>query len=208
MKIKIISKCFLTTCACLILVGCATNPYIKKPNALFDFRLYGYADTKIQDDIYQVTYTGGTQEMAQDMAMLRAADVTLMNGYKFFTIQDNANSNQTYSSYTPPMTQNYKGHTYLIGGYSTTNELPVVTKTIQCYKTSPVGAKTAVLDAEKAQVNIKQKYHIPDDKDVSDSANRPLQAKGAVSSVDSSNKMSPEDKAAAEHAFDAALNRS
>lgn len=144
----------------IFLSGCATNPYIKKPNKLLDFRMYGFNDTKIQEDVYKVGYTGGTQETAQDMTLLRAADVTLMNGYKYFSVQQQANATQTNSSYTPLMRNEYKGKTYYTGGYTTTTDMPDVSSTIQCYKEKPADAKSTIYEALEVKTNIMAKYKI------------------------------------------------
>ena len=47
----------------------------------------GFYDYKIQEDVFNVGYKGaGNTERAEDFTLLRSAEVTLTNGYKYFVI--------------------------------------------------------------------------------------------------------------------------
>ena len=46
----------------------------------------GYSDTKIEEDRYRVEFRGGNDATARDFALLRAAEVTLANGYDWFQV--------------------------------------------------------------------------------------------------------------------------
>jgi hypothetical protein len=70
----------------VILIGCST-PYQK--NSL----LGGYSDTRLQENVFTVNFRGNAytgRERSSDFALLRCAEVTIENGFKFFTIEDSS----------------------------------------------------------------------------------------------------------------------
>ncbi|WP_031554574.1 CC0125/CC1285 family lipoprotein [Parvularcula oceani] len=67
----------------LLLAACATGPSYgpaDRPGAL------GYSDRPIEADRYRVSYRARNLIEAEDGALRRAADLTLQNGYDWFTI--------------------------------------------------------------------------------------------------------------------------
>jgi len=75
-------KRILATLLLLGLVGCATGYQPKSFTG-------GYTDMKLQDNIYRVTFKGNgysSMERAGDFALLRSAEVTIQNGYKYFIV--------------------------------------------------------------------------------------------------------------------------
>lgn len=192
----------------LFLGGCASNLYVKKTDNPFDLRMYGFYDNKIQDGVYKVGYTGGTQQNAEDLVLLRAADVTLENGYKYFVVQEQANTTKTNTSYTPLMPYTYKGNTYLTGGYTSTSEMPEVSRIIECHHDKPYKTKAVIYDAQQIRNNLRQKYKL--DKEDQKAA-RPAQSttKSTPSAVSSTSVPTPmvtvNDKAEVDRAFGAAL---
>ena len=71
--------------AALVLTGCAVNPVYRKQG----FQTHGYKDTKIQDDIFSITFKGKVNTREKDAtryALLRCAEVTLENGYTYFAV--------------------------------------------------------------------------------------------------------------------------
>jgi hypothetical protein len=51
--------------------------------------LGGYSDTALAPDVYKISFGGNgytTQERATDFAVLRAAELTLSHGYRYFGI--------------------------------------------------------------------------------------------------------------------------
>ena len=47
---------------------------------------YGYKNTQIQQDRFRVSYTGDSVTQARDLVLLRAAEVTLGEGYSHFKV--------------------------------------------------------------------------------------------------------------------------
>lgn len=198
------------------LSGCAQNLYVKKTNNPFDLRLYGFYDNKIQDGVYKVGYTGGSQENAEDLVLLRAADVTLDNGFRFFVIQDLANNQKTLSSYTSLIPYNHNGKTYYAGGYTTTTQMPEVSRIINCFKDKPREASSLVYDAQEVRINLRAKYHLDKEKNLDTrkfSAEKMMLAPEVTGiepdNVTAEKKLSVvvDDKKAVENAFDKALSK-
>jgi hypothetical protein len=73
-------KLVLPATLALILASCAT------PYASSGF-LGGYSDTVLAPDVYRISFQGNgytSKERTQDFAMLRAAELTLSHGYRYF----------------------------------------------------------------------------------------------------------------------------
>lgn len=74
----------LTAAAALSLAACAsTGPSAYGP--AYGSEL-GYSNTKIQSDRFRVSYTGKSANEAKDYALLRAAEITLAEGYTHFKV--------------------------------------------------------------------------------------------------------------------------
>ncbi|HZF20493.1 MAG TPA: hypothetical protein VE008_12405 [Burkholderiales bacterium] len=132
----------------------------------------GYSETQLGENIFQVSFRGNgyTQgERASDFALLRSAEVTTQNGFRYFTVVESA-KDSSLSTYTTPTqsyttgsvygygntaygsatTTTYGGQTYIIRKPSTTN-------TIVCFKDKPETAGL-VFDAEFVKKSLRQKY--------------------------------------------------
>ncbi|MFA6217510.1 MAG: hypothetical protein WDL87_07685 [Candidatus Omnitrophota bacterium] len=135
----------------------------------------GYTDMKLQDDIYKVGFRGNgycRRERADNLALLRCAEVTLNNGYQYFIIIDEKSLTQA-SAYTAPVTANthgtvntygnqaiYSGTTLYSGGQTYIYHKPSTTNTIKCFKDKPENIPVIVYDADQIRNNIKAQYHI------------------------------------------------
>ena len=73
----------LTFATAALLVGCASTPTSYGPAAAGGL---GYGSQKIQNDRFRVSFTGKTPEEAQTLVLLRAAELTLDNGYDHFKV--------------------------------------------------------------------------------------------------------------------------
>ena len=74
----------LTAVAALSLAACAsTGPSAYGPSYGAGA---GFENTKIQSDRFRVSYTGNSANEAKDYALLRAAEITLAEGYTHFKI--------------------------------------------------------------------------------------------------------------------------
>lgn len=79
-------KPLLAATAVLALTACATTPNAFAPAARAGE--YGYADTRIEQDRYRVSFrtNTGSSARANDLALLRAAELTLQSGYDWFIV--------------------------------------------------------------------------------------------------------------------------
>jgi hypothetical protein len=62
---------------------------------------YGYTETALGSDRYRVTFTGNSRtdkETVNDYAMLRAAELTLQNGYNWFHLVNRDTESKSQSS--------------------------------------------------------------------------------------------------------------
>lgn len=131
----------------------------------------GYSDMKIQDDVFNISFSGNTHtstERAGAFTLLRCAEVTLKNGYNYFTILSGG-TNIKQGAYTTPVRSHttgsffgdtYTGHTTYSGGQTFITEKPESNCIIQCFKEKPEDTNIMVLDAKQVRDNIKAKYKI------------------------------------------------
>jgi hypothetical protein len=153
--------------ALALITGCATS---YQPRGLSG----GYSETQLGENIFQVSFHGNgytSRERASDFALLRSADVTIENGFRYFVVVDSGKSS-TNSTYTAPTTSSTSGTVYASGnsayGTATTTTSggqtyritkPGATDTIICYKDKP-DIQGLIFDAEFVVKSLKQKYGI------------------------------------------------
>lgn len=145
---------------CPILQGCATSysPGISR----------GYSEIQLDENLFQVSFNGNgktSEERASDYALLRCAEVCLINKFSFFVIIDSKESS-TESTYTNPtvtegnakVTGNkVKTNTITYGGDTETIRKPTAHNKIICYKDKPDGV---CYNAKIVMKSIKEKYGI------------------------------------------------
>lgn len=80
-------RSFIAAALVLCLAACATA--VGTAYAPADSKGYGYSDTRIEADRYRITFSGDgatPQDVVEDYALLRAADIALSNGYDWFRV--------------------------------------------------------------------------------------------------------------------------
>ncbi|MDA8708051.1 hypothetical protein N9M10_01630 [Hellea sp.] len=80
----------LSAGAALALIACASGPSAYGPS---DGSSTGFENQQIQKDRFFVSYTGRTDAEARDFALLRAAEITLAEGYTHFKVLGGNSSN-------------------------------------------------------------------------------------------------------------------
>ena len=126
-------KKILTVLLCLGLAGCATGYHSKGFTG-------GYSNMKLQDNIFKVTFNGNaysSMERARDFALLRSAEITIENGYKYFVVLE-TNGSVKIASYITP----------------------AANITIECFQDKPAHVKGMIYDAGQIKTNIKKAYNI------------------------------------------------
>jgi hypothetical protein len=149
---------WIVTCCCALLgllVGCAT-PY--KSNGFGG----GYGETQLAPDTFQVYFNGNSStssERARDFALLRAADVTLKQGFTCFAIlnQNNAAAAHSYDSQGLGYTRG-SGNADDASGETVTFYKPQSGLMIHCFRAKPDGVDT--FDAAFLRTSIQEKYHL------------------------------------------------
>ncbi len=132
----------------------------------------GYSETKMQEGVYSIEFKGNSDTSVQrvlDFAYLRAADLTLKNGYKYFTVSNQKTDRTTTSSSVPETTplecigQNCYGNRYTTWR-NFTYQAPFTYLMVECHKELPANASGTVFDASQVKANVQTQYHINPDK--------------------------------------------
>ena len=164
---KTTSKRWLAAIAILsLLTGCAT------PYSSTGF-LGGYSDTVLAPDVYRISFQGNgytSKERTQDFALLRAADLTLSHGYRYFGLINESEGGRGGVINTPGYAYT-TGNAYAIGnavyGSARTTYIPGASipfffpesgLLIRCFHERPAGA--FALDASFVSSSLRAKYQI------------------------------------------------
>lgn len=134
-----------------LLVACAT-PYQRAGKEGGK----GYFDTKLQEGVYKVTFSGNEEtgvDVANDYALLRAAEVCSENGYKSFEIVSQSDDSKQRESSTIGVNGIILAKTS--SKMTVTETLPKITLVVRCSKASDLPFKT-----EELKTNLKAKYKI------------------------------------------------
>jgi hypothetical protein len=76
-------KTIIVLAASALFAGCATGPTSYGPATSGGL---GFGSQKIENDRYQVSFTGKNADEARTLVLLRAAELTLANGYDHFKV--------------------------------------------------------------------------------------------------------------------------
>lgn len=156
----------LITILAVILIGCST-PY-KQSSATG-----GFSETQLDENVYKVRFRGNgytSGEKAEELALLRSADLTMRKGYKYFVLNDSYSDAKITSISTTPVTSYSNGSANAVGntvyGSSTTTSYggqarvhtkPSTTNTIVMFHEKPDGVGL-VYSAEFLCKSLARKY--------------------------------------------------
>lgn len=150
--------------AALALAGCATS--YKRTGFTG-----GFSETRLQENAFIVSFRGNgytSRDRSMDFALLRCAELTLENGFKFFVITDSAQetktvyyntggSSQTYGTVNTIGNTSYGSfNTYNSGSTTIPIHKPRSSYTIFCFREKPEGSMA--FDADFLANSIRQKY--------------------------------------------------
>jgi hypothetical protein len=149
----------------LLLAACATSyrPYSFLGGG-------GWREVQLADNTFKVTfeangYTSDTE--ATDMALLRSADLTLANGFKYFVIGI-ASDDSRMGSFTTPTTTNVNltsygntttGTAQTHGGQTFLFSFPAPSLTFTCFSERP-SLQTTFYDAGLISMSMRKTYGI------------------------------------------------
>jgi hypothetical protein len=155
---------------CLVLInlfGCATS-YQKMGFG------GGFEETQLAPNVWKVHFSGNgytRPNRAEDLTLLRSADLTLQNGFSFFVLASSS-SGKEYSTYTTPTTATtnanvYGGNGYASGTATTTTyggnsfliSKPSTTNTVVMFKSKP-DVNSIVYDASFLCASLGAKYEV------------------------------------------------
>lgn len=152
-----LGRLILAAAICL-LSACATE---YQPRGLTG----GFSETALAPDTYKIVFLGNgftDPDRANDYALLRAADLALLNGYPYFVILDEQNTLRQTTAYMPTTTTISASHgratatTY--GGQPFTINFPHSTEFVKFLKEKPADGEA--FDAAFVQHSLKTKYGI------------------------------------------------
>jgi len=158
---------YFTLSVMLILISSCVTPYASKGF------LGGYSDTALAPDVYKISFGGNgytTQERATDFAVLRAAELTLSHGYRYFGIINQTEGGRSGVINTPGYAITNmnaqrvgnmvygSGYTTYVPGMSIPLFFPESGLMIRCFKERPEGG--FALDGRFISDSIRTKYHI------------------------------------------------
>lgn len=75
----------------LCVAGCATGYHASGLTG-------GYLDKRLRDDVFQIAFQGNgytSKDKAKELVLLRASELTIANGFKYFVILQDASFNQS-----------------------------------------------------------------------------------------------------------------
>lgn len=110
----------------------------------------GYTETRLEEDVFRITVEANgytSMEQAEEMVLLRAAELSLQNGYAAFVVTESRGRTKL-SSYTSPITARTvntgygQSRTTFSGGDTYTSEHPVATATVLMLKEKMKGTGT------------------------------------------------------------------
>lgn len=133
----------------VLLVGCSSQPaYVKSQ---FTSSL---SETQLSENAWRVVFSGGStwsMTNAENHALLRCADITLQNGFKYFVMDSSDSTSKSGTISTPgSSTTTFIGNTaYTSGsnGSSIPYSKPRVSNTIVMYNEKP-DMKGIIFDAD------------------------------------------------------------
>ena len=156
----------------LFLINSCATPY--QPKSFGG----GYSSIQLDKHIFKINFDGNgysNKQRIEDFALLRSAQITLQNNFKYFVIIDKDNST-SYSTYTTPQTTtttgnisgynygygsnyNFTANSYNRGGNTHLISKPSSNNIIACFKEKPK-IKGLIYDAEFISNSIRDQYNL------------------------------------------------
>lgn len=161
------TKALIATPIFILLTACATG-------YTADGLLGGYSDMQLGENLYQVSFRGNgytSSDRAANLALLRAAEITLSNGASHFAIVDGNTSSQQQTHTTPQNSYttgtintygsmgSYNSQTTTYGGQTITISKPK-SKNFILIVDDPENFNGPLLNATTISNSVKEKYGI------------------------------------------------
>ena len=162
-RLKHIAACIVST---LLLGACAT-PYQKQGLT------GGFTETQLSPETYRISFKANTltsADQVQDFTLLRAAELTLENGHRYFVVQESVDQTQRHVTVMPATTYSsgkmkasgdkakYESYTSSSPGYVKEEFSPGLGMVIRTLDSKP--AKGEAYDAVFLVKSLKTKYEL------------------------------------------------
>jgi hypothetical protein len=160
-------RSYICVIAAASLLGCATAYQAQGLSG-------GFTETQLAENVWRVSFQGNgytRRDRAEDLALLRSAELTLQSGYTHFGLADSRTNNDV-SAFTTPATYRTTGSATVSGnniyGSSTTRQIggdtmfinkPSTTNTVVMFKGAPEQRGT-VFDAQFICRSLGAKYEV------------------------------------------------
>jgi hypothetical protein len=141
----------------ILLMGCGVSSFERQGYHEDDFLGFGYTENRLEENLYVVECklpTNSTLERAKDYSMLRAAEITLREGYLYFTkVHDDFNKDSQFqgdgvlSLYGIANSSVYPSNALLI---------------VRLHKVETKGKRKEIFDAELITEILRAKYQLKD----------------------------------------------
>jgi hypothetical protein len=143
------------------------------------FQGEGYNETQVDENVFRVSFHGNgatPADYAEDMTLLRSAEVSKQHGFDFFVIitgVSRSDGTETVGSSYASTKQTSKNSASAFGiGSSFSSNKPSTTNTIVCFKSKPDNFGGLVYSADFLIKSMSAKYVIPREEDRSVEAMR------------------------------------
>lgn len=143
----------------LVLTSCnSTRSYQRAQSA----SSYGFHDKRISSNMFKITYNGtafGDLQKTIDFCLLRCSEVTLENGFSFFTLPYQKSGMYSHLIKNPDLYGKIGGNPVKVeGAYAYDIPRALARNTIVCYKNNP--RKKLTFNANEEIKRIKNKYNM------------------------------------------------
>lgn len=129
----------------------------------------GYSDIQLDKNIFRVSYHGADNLMAdeaEELALLRSAELTMKNGFTHFAIVDGVSRTDGTQSSGVGVGNSIRGTSMgIASGSSYSTSKPSTTNTIICFNGKPSDFSGIVYDAKFLFDSFGKKYVIREEKD-------------------------------------------
>lgn len=161
--LKLIAACI----ASALLLGACATPYQKQGLT------GGFTETQLSPETYRISFKANTltsADQVQDFTLLRAAELTLENGHRYFVVQESVDQTQRHVTVVPATTYSsgkvkssgdkakYESYSSSSPGYVKEEFSPGLGMVIRTLDAKP--AKGEAYDAAFLVKSLKTKYEI------------------------------------------------
>lgn len=145
----------------LFLAGCAANYQASKGRA------FGFVETQLSENVWRVAFKGNAYtpgERAEDFALIRSADLTLLNGFTHFALTHTQVRTEVSTHTTPMVATTSTGRsgkpiTTYSGGDTYYMSRPTANNTVVMFKGKPE-ANALAFDARFICDSVGRKYEV------------------------------------------------